>query len=353
LRGGRLSTPGLIADTMGQVSGRNSSEDAMRLVQMGFTPQAAQAALRAAGGNVALAAEQLLAGGGASGPTAYADNFDPMRDQARRAAEARAGQQGSRGRLAAAAPALRPAARPAPDPAAVIEGCVWQLATMPDSVDILITSIGRVLAHPHEAKYKRVPLSNSKFKTHVADAPGGLELLRAVGYEREDNALVLQRHDEALLTMGLSALEAARRSTSYLDAKSEQMLVKALQESKSEWTEAERSRRDAAARRVPNEPPEGAAGNTLLCIHLGDSNDKNRCMWRRFESCNTLEEVVAYVESQTPFQIGTNAELIDVTLATPKPLGRDNYGRTLQVLDLWPSGHIRVRAMSPELMAVG
>ena len=53
-------------------------------------------------------------------------------------------------------------------------------------------------------------------------------------------------------------------------------------------------RRAAYARRVPDEPPEGAAGNALLCVHLGEANGGAQT-WRRFQACDTLEDLLNYV----------------------------------------------------------
>lgn len=218
-----------------------------------------------------------------------------------------------------------------------------QLSTMPDSLDLLITSLGKVASNPGEPRYRRVPLNNANFKAKVVDAPGGLDLLKAVGYEREGDALVLRAHDDTVLILALSALEDARRSGSYMDAKSEQLLMQALDESKSEWDEVEKARRARAAAKVPKEPEEGAAGNTLLCIHLGERSDRSRCVWRRFESWNTLEDLYAFVESITPFEMNKSAELWDITLATHNKLDHSDIGRTLQVLSLWPTGHVKVQ----------
>lgn len=306
----------------GRRAGGNTG-DVGTLVQMGFTPAAAQAALRASNGDVSLAVEQL------AGPSTGTVRTSTPRTPP--------------------AWATRATNQPRVSPREVVAQCAVQLSPLPESVDILITSVGRVLAFPEDPKYRRVALTNAKFRAHVADAPGGIELLEALGYKRQDQLLVLGSFDAQLLAFALERLEDARRSRSYQDARSEQLLVKALQESEQEWTEAERARRARAERKVPREPPDGAAGNTLLCIHLGESSAESRNIWRRFESCNTLEEVAAFVESRTPFQVGVNAELVDVTMAAPRKLDKACFDRTLQALDLWPSGHIRVNVLVPQV----
>ncbi|KAJ1635147.1 hypothetical protein T492DRAFT_968497 [Pavlovales sp. CCMP2436] len=214
---------------------------------------------------------------------------------------------------------------------------------MPESLDLLILSLGKALANPTDGRYKRVPLGNANFKTHVIDAPGGLALLQACGYERNGDALCLRKMDEMVLTLAISALEGARGSAHYLDAKSEMLLVSALGASKADFDVAEKARRARAAAKVPLEPTDGAAGNTLLCFHIGSRKaDRVRCVWRRFESWNTLGDLFAYVDSTTPLEIGTTGALFDVTLTAPVKLEQADSGRTLQMLGLWPTGHLSI-----------
>lgn len=343
---------------MGATSGRPAPAAAPRaddasvreLVQMGFDAAQAREALQASGGDVAIAAEFLLTNAESQARThvpARPSMADARRERALLAAQARA--VASR----AAAPNPSQAARRASAPGSartpsreeLIVRSVEKLALMPDSLDILITSVGKVLTNPSDPRYRRVPLGNANFKRHVVNAPGGLELLEAVGYERDGDALVLRSRDELVLALALSALEGARGSSVYLEARSEALLLRALDESRLDWDEAESSRRALAAARVPVEPADGAAGNTLLCFHLGAKRDRSRCVWRRFESWNTLADVVAFVEATTPFQVGRTAELFDVTLSSPAKLVDADAGRTLQGLGLWPSGHVRVQPL--------
>jgi len=356
---------------MGQISSRGrpaedaAIDDGVRtLVQMGFERAMAREALSASAGDVNAAAELLLSSArerASREVPAHPSEADMRRQRALLAAQSRAAASrapsgaattrpsgGAARSGSSAAPrggmaAAMPTARRAPSREERIVSAARQLSTMPASLDLLITSLTRVLAHPGDPKYQRVPANNPNFKQHVVNAPGGMELLYAVGYEKEGDALVLRTHDGSVLSLALSALEAQRSSSHYVEAKEEAILSEALQASKAEWNEAEKARRAAAAARVPKEPEDGAAGNTLLCFHLGNSRDKSRCIWRRFESWNTLEDVCAFVESMTPFRVGETAHLYDITLATPTRLDeRADLGRTLQVLNLWPSGHLRV-----------
>lgn len=94
---------------------------------------------------------------------------------------------------------------------------------------------------------------------------------------------------------------------------------------------------------MPAEPAEGAAGNALLCVHLADGAQ----VWRRFESCNTLEDLLNHVRSLPGVPLGepSSLRLTNVTMAPHVPLRLDSQlGLTLQALDLWPTGHVRVDA---------
>ena len=68
-----------------------------------------------------------------------------------------------------------------------------------------------------------------------------------------------------------------------------------------------REEHEAAERRrflakVPEEPASGEAGNALLCFHVG-----GRKVWRRFESCSTLHELINYVRSLPDVDPGAEA----------------------------------------------
>eukprot|EP00965_Chrysotila_dentata_P169097 5583823-Pleurochrysis_carterae.AAC.4 len=96
-------------------------------------------------------------------------------------------------------------------------------------------------------------------------------------------------------------------------------------------------RRAASLARVPEEPAEGLAGNSLICVHVGDSQ-----VWRRFESCNTLEDILHFARSIPGAPLG-KATMHNITLnpAVDLDLERE-LGLTLQRLELWPTGHVRI-----------
>lgn len=205
-----------------------------------------------------------------------------------------------------------------------------------EAVDILITSLARALEHPNDEKYRKVNPSNPTFARTVGATPGGIELLWAVGYENVHGHLVLQKRDAALLWLGKSALEAVRSSSSYQASKEAAHLDQALNLSGQEYEQEDARRRAEWLKRVPEEPAEGAAGNALICVHVGDKQ-----VWRRFESCNTLEDLACFVRSLPGVPV-RGLTLTNVTMSPPAPLSLDSQqGLTLQRLDLWPTGHVR------------
>ena len=105
-----------------------------------------------------------------------------------------------------------------------------------------------------------------------------------------------------------------------------------------EQVERDARLRATAAARVPDEPAEGEAGSCLLCFHVG-----KQLVWRRFESCNTREDMLNYVKSLPLVNPNSPIELQNVTTAPNTVLSDSLAGYTLQRLDLWPSGHIEVR----------
>jgi len=140
-----------------------------------------------------------------------------------------------------------------------------------------------------------------------------------------------------LLWLGKSALEALRSSATYQASKEAAQLDQAIQLSGKEFEEADAKRRAAWLQRVPAEPADGAAGSTLICFHVGGAQ-----VWRRFESCNTLEDLTCFARSlpKTPVR---GLTLENVTMSPAKPLDIEKQkGLTLQYLDMWPTAHVRV-----------
>ena len=206
------------------------------------------------------------------------------------------------------------------------------------AIDLLAASVCKVLNEPHNERFRTVNPSHPAMQP-VADARGGVEFLWSVGYEPIHGHLVLQHHDPQRLQQGLAELERVRRGGEYMAAK-----AKLQAEATSAAARKARKEREASTRRkflakVPAEPAAGEAGSSLLCLHVG----KGERVWRRFESCNTVEDVLNYVRSLPAVDPDAPVVLKNVTTAPAVSLSAPELqGFTLQRLDLWPSGHVEV-----------
>ena len=89
----------------------------------------------------------------------------------------------------------------------------------------------------------------------------------------------------------------------------------------------------------------GGSGTGAQCGAIGANS--SRChwqTWRRFESCSTLEELLLFARSLPCTPLG-KLHLVNVTMSPHVTLDlQSQLGLTLQRLDLWPAGHIRVEA---------
>lgn len=223
-----------------------------------------------------------------------------------------------------------------------MQQCAARLAGRAEAVDVLVASLGRVLQHPDEEKYRKVNPSNPSFARTVGAVPGGVDFLMAVGYEPLHGHLVLQRRDPALLWLGKSALEAVRHSDVYIGAKESLEIEKAIGMSAVAYDEEDVKRRQAFASRVPDEPAEGAAGTAKICTHVGGSST-----WRRFRSDETLEDILNFVRSLPGTPAVRDVRELKVANVTTRPAtafdANTQLGLTLQTLGMWPTGHVRCR----------
>jgi len=220
-----------------------------------------------------------------------------------------------------------------------LRSSVSKLSNHPNSVDILITSLRKVSLSPHDVS--RVPVHNKNFQKNVLGVPGGVELLQACGYVDQGQYLVLKKVDVGRIQEAKRALEHARdHSISYQTAKESQDLDLAIAQSKEAYKQKNAERKEELAELVPEEPPEGAAGNVKLCFHFKDKGEERK-IWRRFESHDTLKDLINYVGSLKEFS-SQRWQLVNVTMSPREVLSPSRNGTTLQNLDLWPVGHVLV-----------
>jgi len=223
-----------------------------------------------------------------------------------------------------------------------IRSAVSRMQAHSAAVDILHLSFSKVLSSPHTERFRKVSLAHPAFRDTVGNAPGGMELMFATGWESHHGHLLLQTFDKRLLAVAVEALDEIRAtSAAYRSSKDDALRQKAadlsVQASELEAAKA----RAAYAKKVPPEPDEGETGSTWLCVHLADGTHK----WRRFESWNTLSDLESFVRTMLP-QPNVPLKLTNVTTRPSLEMDMDRQrGTTLHGLDLWPSGHVRVTAV--------
>ena len=68
-----------------------------------------------------------------------------------------------------------------------------------------------VVEKPEDAKYRSINTESNAYKTKVAPLKGGMALLRALGFEKNENSLdlSLEKRDMSLLSGALSKLTTA------------------------------------------------------------------------------------------------------------------------------------------------
>lgn len=60
-----------------------------------------------------------------------------------------------------------------------------------ESLEVIHKLVQNVARNPGEEKFRRIRLTNAKIKAVIADVPGAVELLKEMGWEEEEDSLVL------------------------------------------------------------------------------------------------------------------------------------------------------------------
>jgi hypothetical protein len=248
--------------------------------------------------------------------------------------------------------------------------CANRLKSHVMAVDTLLRALISVRSMPDNAKFRVIDRNNSNYITHVKDKPGAEDMLLAMNYRpyvvhgTNTNELRLERQllDDALLYLGISALEQMRKSTEYIEAKKLRTFhaeMKRLAKPASSMTENETTIRLAYMSNCPKEPPEGRGAR--LFVQLGDDSDEKiegGCVSRRFDGDDTLEDVLNWLGGcygnvlLEKLRGNTNDDendvrewcLCDMNVYPILPLDVEKHAKkTLQYLGLFPSGKLVVR----------
>lgn len=223
------------------------------------------------------------------------------------------------------------------------------LAPHVDAIDILSASLTKVTNDPVNERYRKVNVTAAgPFKEKVASAPGGVELLYSVGYEPMHGHLVLQVLDASLLEHALACLASARTTEAYMTAKAHKASAKAAEEARKEKEATALVKRAEYLSRVPSEPAAENGGSVHSTCVLTFTVGGERIARRKFESDNTLEDVLNYVRSLEAVPIDAAVKLDNVTTAPFRhldPADKRCANASLYALDLWPMGTVGITVL--------
>ena len=239
--------------------------------------------------------------------------------------------------------------------------CADRLKSHAMAVDTLHRALSSVRGSPGEPKFRVIDRSNANYARFVRDKPGAEDMLLAVNYriDRARDELRLERHlvDDALLYLGIEALEKVRTSDEYVRGKksrafhAEMGRVAGAARRDVGMTEAETSVRLAFMSKCPREPPEGRGALIQVC--LGDESEgiEGGRVSRRFDGDDTLEDVLNWLGGCYGNEVLEKMRgasrvwcLCDMNNYPVLPFDVERHGgKTLQYLGLFPSGKLGVR----------
>lgn len=229
-----------------------------------------------------------------------------------------------------------------------IRKAAHSLAPHCDAVDILHGSLSKVKAAPHNERFRKVNVqAPGPFKERVACKPGGVELLYSVGYEPMHGHLVLQTLNMSLIDCALAALAAVKQGDqSYLEARALKTTALEAEAARVKQEAAANAQRALSLAKVPVEPSvENGGSSTSTCV-LTFAVDGKTVARRKFESDNTLSDVVNYIKSLPAVPIKAPLKVENVTTYPRRTLNPETQGMaSLYALDLWPISTVAVEVL--------
>lgn len=242
--------------------------------------------------------------------------------------------------------------------------CADRLKSHVMAVDTLHRALTSVRNSPGEPKYRVIDRSNANYAKFVRDKPGAEDMLLAMNYrhDRARDELRLERHlvDDALLYLGITALEKIRTSDEYAEGKRSRAFHAEMRRVaggngsamlRIGMTEGETLIRTAFLGKVPKEPLGG--GGARIDVFLGDESERieGGRVNRRFDGDDTLEDVLNWLGgcygNELLEKIRGDSRvwcLCDLNNYPILPFDVEKHGgKTLQYLGLFPSGKLGVR----------
>lgn len=225
--------------------------------------------------------------------------------------------------------------------------CADRLKSYPLAVDTLYRALTALQKDPSNEKYRKIDKTTPGYKRSLENVPGGEALLLAMNFHsRGAYSLVLERQwaDQALLYLGISALEGAKQSSEYIEAKAKLAFVKEVKQLSSDSSEAEAVRRAEYMAKCPSEPS-GGSGALMQVVIVEDT------FRRKFDGDDVLRDVLNWIGghgSVIPEKILSREWcLVDINRYPIAPIDCElNIDKTLQFIGCWPSGRLELRASS-------
>ena len=227
------------------------------------------------------------------------------------------------------------------------------------AVDTLLRVLQSVRSSPDSIKFRVIDRTNANYVKYVRDVPGAEDLLLAMNYRRVSgkNELRLDRHlvDDAILYLGISALEQMRESEEYIIGKKvcafhgEMRRIGKGKAQQQDLTQVDLDIRLQYLSKCPKEPPEGRGAR--MNVYLGDEREKieGGLASRRFDGDDTLQDVLDWLGGCYGPELLERLRsrewcLCDLNRYPIFPLDVERHRlKTLQYLGLFPSGKLGVR----------
>ena len=229
--------------------------------------------------------------------------------------------------------------------------CADRLKPYPFAVDTLLVALKAVRSDPNNERFRKVDKTSAGYIKTLKDKPGAEDMLLAMNFRPHGpNEFRLGRPmvDDALLYLGISALEKARESDEYKEKKARARFIRELDQIRrgGDNSESEAIRRAGFMAKVVSEPAGGAGA--LIQLTLGEE-----VVRRRFDGDDVLRDVVNWIGghgSAIPDKLASRDWcLVDINRYPPTPIDTQKNGeRTLQYIGCWPSGRLEIQPSSEE-----
>jgi hypothetical protein len=225
--------------------------------------------------------------------------------------------------------------------------CANRLKPYPLAVDTLYRALTAIQQDPSNAKFRKIDKTTRGYKRSLESVPGAEALLLAMNFQTHGAySLVLERSwvDQALLYLGISALEGAKESEEYKEAKAKLAFQQEIAEIQrlSNASEAEAIRRAEFMAKCPSEPTGGRGA--LMQVVISDETT----IRRKFDGDDVLRDVLNWIGghgSVIPEKILSREWcVVDINRFPIAPMDCElNLDKTLQYIGCWPSGRLELR----------